>query len=83
MDVFHVPICVIDSHAAPAGDVPLSPSLLLSFYQGHVTVHRPEGASKPNTRQSTADSPTKVAKDMRYSVLLQCCILSEIKGGGS
>lgn len=44
-----LPICVTDSCAAPAGDVPLSPSLL-SFYQGHLTVQRPKGAGPPPNR---------------------------------
>lgn len=45
-----LPICVTDSCAAPAGDVPLSPSLLLSFYQGHLTVQsqRSQASSQQN-----------------------------------
>lgn len=42
-----LPICVTHSCAAPAGDAPLSPSLLPSFYQGHLTVRRPRGAGHP------------------------------------
>lgn len=55
-----VPICVTDSCAAPAGDVPLSPLLLLSFYQGHLTVKGPKGARHPptSTDNTTAERST-------------------------
>ncbi len=72
-----LPICVTDSCAAPAGDVPLSPSLLPSFYQGHLTAQCPKGARHPpnwtdNTAAAEHSRAFLIKRYKRYEV--QCVI---------
>lgn len=84
------PICVTHSCAAPAVDVPLSPSLLPHSIKV-TSLCSPKGARRPPSRtDNTAEHIHAAgflqygdAKGMRYSMLLQSPILSKIKPRGN